>query len=366
MSQGEPFGALQTPAIHELEGQSASTPHGEQVMPLHSLLAHSALSPQLLPFGARQMPARQVLLAQSPFAAQTWPVVFRQEPAPSHAIVGSVQVPRSMSPTGTREQTPTDPGRLHAMHVPVHVVVQHVVSTHERAAVQSLFAAQTAPVQPPQVPPPQSMAVSVPFFRTSEQLMQVCAVRSHVGFTPPVQSASAMQLKHLPASSHLPFGHEVPIATGVFVGTPPTQSFCVQTFMSSGVSFGSTSIAGFPSAPHTLFMQLPGVCVIDSSPLVSFGAQNDRTQIDAVQPSNVGIPQSTSPTHGVHPVPIQQLPVLVLSLVPVVMVLEVDALTPPVETPARSSVQPLGASVATLASTSVTPTPSARDPRPAR
>lgn len=129
-SQGEPLGALQTFITHDFEGQSASAPHGAQVVPEHSLLAHSALSTQGLPFGARQKPARQVLLAQSLLSAQALPVVALQAIAPSHAVAGSVQVPGSMSPTGTLAQVPRDPERLQAWHVPVQGMLQQSLSAH--------------------------------------------------------------------------------------------------------------------------------------------------------------------------------------------------------------------------------------------
>jgi hypothetical protein len=121
-------------------------------------------------------------------------------------------------------------------------------------------------------------------------------------------------------------------------------------------------------------MQSPAGCVIAGSPVVSFDTQTLETQIEAVQPSFVGIPQSTSPTHAVHPPPVPQLPVLALALTVVltvvlasaVVVVELVALLPPAEAPARSSVQPLGAIVATPMSVRLAPTPSARKPRPYR
>lgn len=208
--------------------------------------------------------------------------------------------------------------------------------------------------------PPQSMPVSVPLLRPSEQLMHVCAARSHVGFVPVVQSLFFVQLKHEPTPSHMPFGHIVPLFTGTFVGTPPMQIIVVQTFKSSrGVSFGSISIAGLPSDPHTLFMQSFGVWVVDGSPVVSFGVQIEATQVETVQPSWVAVPQSTSAMHGVQPAPVPQLPELA-SVVAVVALVE---LAPPAEAPARLSVQPLGARTATLASTTIVPATSARDPR---
>jgi hypothetical protein len=132
------------------------------------------------------------------------------------------------------------------------------------------------------------------------------------------------------------------------------------------VSFGSGSCIGFPSAPHTLFMQSPAGWVVDSSPAVAFGVQNDATQIDAVQPSFDGMPQSTSPTHGVHPapphVPVVAL-VLALVLAAMLVVLDVVALLPPAEAPLTSSVHPPGATITTLASATTTLRPIARDPR---
>jgi hypothetical protein len=332
------------------------------------LLAHSALSAQGFPFGARQKPAKQVLLAQSLFAVQSLPVAFRQVPSPSHAVAGSMQVMGSPSPARTLAHLPSDPATLQAWQVPGQAAsAQQTLSTHALPA-HSMPLAQVSPSHFPQLPP-QSIAVSVPFIRPSEQLMQACVGRSQVGFVPrPLQSLFFVHWKHAPAPSHMPFGHGIPLATGIFVGTPPTQSSWVQAFMSSaGVSFGSTSIVAFPSAPHTLFMQSFGTWVIAGSPLVSLGTQTLPTQIDAVQPSLVGIPQSTSPTHGVQPVP--QLPVLplavVLVLALVLVVLELVAPPPPpAEAPTRSSVQPLGASITTPASARLTP--SARDPRPYR
>jgi hypothetical protein len=372
-SQGEPFGALHTFITHDFEGQSASAAQPAQVLLVQSLLAHSALSPQGLPFGARQKPARQVLLAHSLLSVQGLPVFVLQLLAPSHASVGSMQVPGSMSPTRTGVQVPGDPSTLQAWHVPPHVVVQQTLSTHVVLPEHSGSILQASPAHFPQAPP-QSTAVSGPFLMPSEQLTHMCVAMSHVGFVPILQSVFVVQFTQAPAPSQVPFGHIVPSAAGIFVGTPATQSFSVQTLRSSiGGSFGSSWSAGFPSAPHTLFMQSFGVWVIDGSPFVSFGLQNEATQIEAVQPSCVGIPQSTSPTHGVQPGPVPQLPELAVALTlvlavvlvsPVVVVaVAVAPLLPPAEAPLRSSVQPPDASNAALASATSVPATSARDPR---
>ena len=373
-SQGEPFGALHTLATHDFEGQSASTAQPAQVLFVQSLLAHSALSTQGLPFGARQKPARHVLLAQSLLSMQVLPVPALQFFAPSHASAGSAQVPGSMSPTGTGVHVPRDPGTSQAWQVPPQAVVQQTLSTHVVVPAQSMFLPQVSPAHFPQAPP-QSTAVSGPFLMPSEQLTHMCNAMSHVGFVPVLQSLFFVQFTQAPAPSQVPFGHIVAAAAGIFVGTPATQSSCVQTFRSSiGVSFGSSWSAGFPSAPHTLFMQSFGVWVMDSSPVVSFGLHSASTQIEAVQPSCDAIPQSTSLTHGMQPAPVPQLPelavalTLVLALVvvvasPVVVVVAVVALLPPAEAPLRSSVQPPEPSAAALTSATIVPATSARDPR---
>ena len=275
-----------------------------------------------------------------------------------------------MSPTGTGVQAPRNPGTLQAWQVPPQAIVQQTLSTHVVLPEHSGSILQASPTHFPQAPP-QSTAVSGPFWMPSEQLTHMCNAMSHVGFVPILQSAFFVQFKQAPAPSQVPFGHTVPSATGIFVGTPARQSFVVQTFMSSaGVSFTSSSSAGFPSAPHTLFMQSFGVWVIDSCPAVSFGLQNEPTQVEAVHPSCVGSPHSTSLMHGVQPAPVPQLPELAVALTlalvvasPVVVVVAVVPLLPPAEAPLRSSVHPPDASAEAPASAPIVPATRARDPR---
>ena len=215
--------------------------------------------------------------------------------------------------------------------------------------------------------PPQSIAVSVPFWMLSEQLMQVLSVWSHVGIVPVLQSPSFVQLTQMPLASQIPLAHAVPSATGTNFGVPPMQVWSVQAFPSSaGKSSGSSLDAGLPSAPHTFFLQSFAVCIPAGSPAVSFGVHTEATHVETVQPSFVGGPQSMSSVHCVHPASVVQLPVLTLVLALVVLVvlvvLPLEAPPLPATSPERSSVQPPSATITAPKSARVILTPSAREP----
>jgi hypothetical protein len=72
-------------------------------------------------------PSTQLPFAHSVGAVQATPFCFLHAPAPSQAA-GATQVPRSVWPTGTSVQVPTDPATLHAMQVPVHARSQQPLS----------------------------------------------------------------------------------------------------------------------------------------------------------------------------------------------------------------------------------------------
>lgn len=181
------IGAAQTADVHWLSTlQSAHLPAVQRPLP------QATLSAQTPPVWTRHRPAKHLLLAQSLSAPHFWLASFLQTPAPLHTCDGALlQVTGSVLPMGTFEQIPTVPAILHAWHVPVQAVSQQRPSSQWVLA-QLPLSAQTSPLHFWQSPP-QSAPSSWPFLMPSEQLMQVCVTRSHVGVVPTVQSPLTTQ-----------------------------------------------------------------------------------------------------------------------------------------------------------------------------
>jgi hypothetical protein len=198
--QRAPLGALQVGAAHAFDLHWLSALQAVQTEFVQSPLAHRMSSVQAPPVWVWHLLAMQMPLAQVLSSPQAAPVGALHPPAASQTFVAP-QAGSGCS-TGALVQVPGEAGRLQDWQVPLQAVLQQTLSA-QLPLTQLVPSRHVSPLHFLQLPP-QSLPVSAPFWRPSEQLTQVCVTRSQEGVVPAVQSLSLAQPTHAPAASQTP------------------------------------------------------------------------------------------------------------------------------------------------------------------
>jgi hypothetical protein len=173
---------------------------------------------------------------------------------------------------------------------------------------QSALMLQARPfAQPAQVPPPQSMAVSLPFLTVSVQL---AAWQTLLVQTPLGQSAPTRQSTHTPLPSQKsPVPQAVPAGVLPWLGTPLVQTSVVQALPSFGRSVSSTCVVVPPLPLQTAVWQSPAVCVPSTVPEAALFVWH-ALPVHANDWHSVVVPHCAAVLQSTHaPAPSQKSPV---------------------------------------------------------